>query len=647
MKILNPVVITAVILTCILNYIFGIEGLGPIDDHQFIRTIFKGEPFGAYVVPEMGRFVPLTAQEYVLASKLIAPSPILFYTINCCKIFILAFLLFCCLQYVKQHWTLLPFWAVVVLSIGFANSAARFHVGEINALALLLVFILSALISDKSKNAYLVKAASFLGLIALGLSFLYKELIFSLALTFCIAEFFRFNCNNRLRVPLRIWATLAISVAYVFVYGLWRILYTNHSYADLLSLDIWHVIGLFADNDPFIVFIVLPIALYRFILIVRNRSQHLIYDSFLAAASAYAVGFLLLQIYNTYYLLPAYGFASVGLYGLTSDRFSCFNRNFVSTSVLLLCLNNLPISISDMQILKSIANNHYKFVQFLSDWMWLNPNPSTQQRNLVLMGVSPGSGIEIIVSLRTYLESFGVPGQTFNIRFTEKSDNAAISKAYSISDESGYLPGQNDVIIFNPYQKIALPPPLFVPFFDQIYRSESEWVWPRWSALKWINACINNRLNCSQNISAGLRYSGYAAMLVKRMPKKSEQLQPLLSPSFRIGPLLLESRMRARSIKKIDVFFENTGNETWPSVGKLQEGMYVNLAYRWFNENNSLILEGSRVPLPTSILPGDRVKASLYIRTPSTPGKYRLFISPVQEGVQWFEASQVFNIECI
>lgn len=85
------------------------------------------------------------------------------------------------------------------------------------------------------------------------------------------------------------------------------------------------------------------------------------------------------------------------------------------------------------------------------------------------------------------------------------------------------------------------------------------------------------------------------------------------------------------------VLIENTGTEPWPANGHLQGAGYVNLAYRWFDDNGRMALEGDRVPFPEPLKPGDKIRIALRTKTPATSGQYRLLISPVQEGVQWFE----------
>ena len=90
---------------------------------------------------------------------------------------------------------------------------------------------------------------------------------------------------------------------------------------------------------------------------------------------------------------------------------------------------------------------------------------------------------------------------------------------------------------------------------------------------------------------------------------------------------------------------ENTGTEIWPASGTLRPGIFVNLAYRWFDKNNRVVLEGNRAPFPESMQPNDRAKVSIILKTPKKPGKYKLVISPVQEGVRWFSNDATAGIE--
>ena len=625
-------------LVVIVMWALEINGLGPIDDHRFMSTIFQGKDFGAHVKPELGRFYPLTAQEYVLAAKIFNPSSHLFGVINAIKVFLSGVLLIYCLTLTRAtHLMVAILWGVVIFSIGFANAAFRSHVSELNALILMLFFVWSTVTSDTVNQPLSTKQniAVIGGVTAFAVAFFYKELIFVCALAFGVSELFRHHRQTRTVIPRRIWALLILSTCYIVIYGLWHAIYVTKSYANFHSMATWDIIRLFAINDPFIILIVLPLTAFRICLFIRDASKHTLYDSFLIAASVYTAAYLALGIYNTYYLLPAYGFAACGVAGILA------RQPTVNAVVLVLAglfgANNLPIAISDMQAIKSTTNNHYRFVRFLSKWLWMNPPPNSQHRNLVLAGVSPGSGIEVLLSLKTFLVSLGVSERAFDVRATEPTDNPVISSFYRFATDQGYTAKVGDVLIFNPYQRVVITPPLPAPSHREVYRSGSEWVLPRWSGWRWVNFCLFSPHDCTSRISRSMRYTGYAAMVVTRLAAPT-QLIPLQAPSYRIGPLELPSRMQAGTTWKLDVLIENTGAEIWPANGTLGPGMLVHLAYRWFDESNQVALEGNRAALPEPMHPNDIAEVSMLLKIPMQPGKYKLVISPVQEGVRWFSA---------
>ena len=646
-------VVCVMSLAAITIQILSINGLGPIDDHQFIRTLFQGKSFGAYIMPELGRFLPLTSQEYVLAAKIFEPTPHLFFVLSAVKVLVCGVLLLHCLILTQaRNWTIGILWAVGIFSIGFANAAFRLQVAEINLLILTLLVVWATLVSATASQLLSKKQniAAVAGVAAIAVGFLYKELFFIFALAFGGAELLR--CYRRGQTVRRqTWALLLFGACYIGFYGVWRFIYTTGSYASFHSNATSDILFFFVGNDPFIIFVVLPLAAYRLSSIVRDANQHTVYDSFMLAGIAYGGAYLLLKIYSPYYLLPAYGFAICAVAGILASQ----SGIKIKALVLLLCalfgLNTLPTAISDMYALKSIANNHYRFVHSLSEWLLLNPLPNSQRRNLILAGVSRGDGAEILVSLRTFLVFFGVPESSFSLRATEP-DNAPNIIAFYREQEPSIFSGDNiqsaaktdDLIIFNPYQHVVMPAPLFAPSYREIYRSGSEWGLPRWRLLDWTEFCIFRRDDCISKVSESMRYTGYTAMLVTRQVA-AIRLTPVKSPSYGVGPLELPRRMRARSEQKINILIENTGTEIWPASGTLRPGSYVHVAYRWFDKNNRIVLEGRREPLPEPMQPNDWAKVSTILKTPKKRGNYKLVISPVQEGVRWFYNDSTGGIE--
>ena len=640
-------VFCAVSLVALVALALTVDGLGPIDDHQFIRTIFQGKRFGAYVMPELGRFFPLTAQEYAFAARFFEPSPFLFQLINCIKIVLCGSFLFYCLTLTNaSNFAVAALWGTVIFSIGFANSVFRYHVGEINALILILFFISTALINARATRPLSKKnnIIALTGTLAIVCAFFYKELIFVFAVAFSAAEIFRHYRQRENKSSWHLWSLFCAGICYIVMYGYWRATNSTGSYANYHSASTLDVVGLFFKNDPFIFVILLPLTSFRIFAVLLDAKRHTIYDSFLIAASSYVAAYLALGIFNTYYLLPAYGFAVCGIAGLLARRTAGTVSSAIAVLTGALALNTLPTAVSDMQTLKAIANNHYSFIRSLSEWILLNPLPNAKPRNLVLNEVNSGTGVEIIYSLKTFLTSFGVPNSAFNVKYTNVSDNKVISNAYGVDEEGIYAAGLNDVLIFNPYQQAVSPPALLTPSYLQIYRSTSDWTFPRRSVWGWFNICIIEQYDCSFGRPGDMRYTGYAALLATRLPALNQlSFAPVLTPSYRLGALVMGSRLRGGTTLSREMTIVNTGEETWPADGTLDKPMLVNLAYVWLDADGKVALEGNRASFQEPIQKNDIAKVSILIKTPDLPGKYKLLISPVQEGNKWFYPGNLSN----
>lgn len=655
---------TAIIVS-LAWWVISINGLGPIDDHQFIRTLYQGTSFSAYYSTELGRFFPLTAQEFVFASWLFDPSPRLFFGINAIKVIFLGVILHRCLILTKTNTlSIAVLWCVPLLSIGFANSAGRLHVGELNILLLTLLLIWSTLSIESSEQlrSTLERITDAASVAALVTAFFYKELVFAFALSFGAAELIRHYRLTRNIASTRLWALLIFGVFYIAGYSSWRALYCSGSYTSFQAFSILDLFLSFAGNDPFIIFIVLPLTAFRVVLIILKATPHTVYDSFLVAATTYTIAFALLGMYNTYYLLPTYGFAVCGVAGILAlPSVSISYKRVLLGAAGIFCANTLPIALSDMQSLQLIANNHDRFVHALSEWVWKNPMGNQRPRRIALVGVTPGNGIEILISLKTFLVSLGTPESSFQVMTTEPTDNRRISTfydlrnragykrekgevLYDIGKSAGYKPVKEDLLIFNPYQSVGARPPLLSPSYHEVLRSESELTIPRWSCGEWLQNSLRDPQTFKALLSANMRYSGYAALVLDRQIVQSPAV-PLQSPSYRIGPINLPSRMRCGITRQEEILIENTGKEVWPSNGTLSPGMFVNISYRWFNANNQMILEGNRTPLPEPLLLHDMAKVKVILTTPDKPGRYKLIIGPVQEGVLWFPENNAQVIE--
>lgn len=624
-------------LASAFTLILGVTSLGPIDDHRFISTLFQGQSFGFYVMPELGRFIPLTSQEYVLLAKFFGLSPHLFHVLGGLKVVVCGVLLLQCLISTgARNWTAAILWSGTIFSIGFANAAIRLQIGELNVLLLSLVFI-NAVIADQKKKDLLLGPQTNIALYgsaALVIAFFYKELTFVFALGFGALECLRYYRQGRRPFPKSIWLLIGASVSYVIFYSLWRFANTTTSYINFHGNSFTEILGLYAENDPLLIFLLLPYTIFRGILFIRQPAKQTIYDSLLYAASGYVGAYLLLGIYNTYYLLPAYGFAVCGTAGSLATHSPPRLKALLVACAGLLGVNNIPSALSDAQALKAISNNHYQFVQFLSEYLWINSEPEFGPRKLVLKSVNPGSGIEIIASLKAFLKSFGTADSAYEIVTTEPSNNAAISAYFGVESKRGYVPAKGDLVLFNPYQNVTTPPPLLTPSYDQVYRSDNEWTSPRWTAWDWVTCTFIDR-NCSLKAASEMRYTGYAALLTKHTPGPL-QARAVESPSFQLGPLHIAAKMRAGSSSSLDTLISNSGQEAWAADGTTTSTAVVHISFVWLSADGHVALEGNRAILTETLGPGEKAKVKLIITTPTLPGNYRLVISPVQEGVKWF-----------
>ena len=97
---------------------------------------------------------------------------------------------------------------------------------------------------------------------------------------------------------------------------------------------------------------------------------------------------------------------------------------------------------------------------------------------------------------------------------------------------------------------------------------------------------------------------------------------------------------------RIVVNSKNQGDTHWICLGdflgsgamNLGEGGYVSLGVKLFAENGELIDDNyGRGPFSCNVAPGNEAKVTALLRAPKTPGKFRLKLDLVDEGITWFE----------
>ena len=85
----------------------------------------------------------------------------------------------------------------------------------------------------------------------------------------------------------------------------------------------------------------------------------------------------------------------------------------------------------------------------------------------------------------------------------------------------------------------------------------------------------------------------------------------------------------------IDVDVANTGARAWPAQGQHR----VALSYHWRDPTTgtSAVFEGERTALPRDMPPGDAARLTARVVAPDAPGRYRLQLQMVHEGITWFD----------
>lgn len=108
----------------------------------------------------------------------------------------------------------------------------------------------------------------------------------------------------------------------------------------------------------------------------------------------------------------------------------------------------------------------------------------------------------------------------------------------------------------------------------------------------------------------------------------------------RILPDQLPTLLRAGIPATVGVTVHNESDAVWFPAREVPGLFQVNLAYHWRAlDGAEVVADGVRTPLPGRVAPGGSVALRMTILPPPSPGRYRLVLDLVQEGVAWF-ASQ-------
>jgi hypothetical protein len=136
-------------------------------------------------------------------------------------------------------------------------------------------------------------------------------------------------------------------------------------------------------------------------------------------------------------------------------------------------------------------------------------------------------------------------------------------------------------------------------------------------------------------LAKSINYTLYS-MLPSSVAPSSE---PLSSDGFR-ARIRVEnppSTLKAGTKATLSVLVKNLSSAVWPALGEADTNRNaVGLRDRWIASDGRVNESDDRIRFPYDLEPGDTAGVHLEITAPEVPGKYRLQLDVVQEGVAWF-----------
>ena len=279
--------------------------------------------------------------------------------------------------------------------------------------------------------------------------------------------------------------------------------------------------------------------------------------------------------------------------------------------------------------------------------------PAGARPGIFLVGVGRGGGVEIYVSLVENLKFKGVSSERFDLKSDLPIDNPhifahfrSLLDAYSAyRDEAPERPRKGDYLIVTPWA--SLPREHLEGLserFDPVFRTKGSLALPDLSLTRPLNALSWDgvmgflhqlrRPTWSQS-----EFVVYSVAVQCNGPVTVTEPAPLSdfaqSSSLRSRPV--ERNLKPRQQIRLALRVSNPGTQPWPVTTMITSGRWVHLSYHWVNEAGADVIEGARQVLPCGLRPQEETATGLTVTAPGQPGRYRLRLSLVQEGVAWFD----------
>jgi len=401
--------------------------LGPTDDFVFLRTLQQGKPllyysssFPYYDMYKIGRFSPLTAMEYNLVGLFSrSPDPAWYYAIHAIQLLAFLVLMVALLRSLKlsYRWSCLIA-ALLTLLPGFTFTWFRLQMTEHDVLIAFLVFLL-AYLAEREKH----RLSTFLvTLTAANIALYYKETAFIAIGAFALAHQLLSRPPERLNLR-RLDLLLIVSVLfYLFLYAVLilpggGILSYGKDAQSFLAVTFKNFLNYTFVSDSFLMLVIVPLALWRFIVLLRRRAEpEPIADALLFASVAYIAGFALLRFSSVYYFLPLYALALPAAFWLLRQKQYRKRGWKILIAVTIFCtaVNTIPLGLHQLTYYKYQSVNFNRALDtIIAD---ARTRPAHARANIFLAGLNRGSGNWTYFIVSEFLQAKGLRADQFDLR---------------------------------------------------------------------------------------------------------------------------------------------------------------------------------------------------------------------------------------
>lgn len=383
---------------------------GIIDDHSLTTTLLIGKNIPFFIMPDIGRYYPLDAQELNVLTFLFSPSPKVFYVFNALCLILVAILL------VKTFYIFFsPYFKnvksvsyiavlIILVSPAFLTSWLRLFVPERMEFVFLSIFLYSyAVLYTRSTRKYLFYSCVCVcsSLIAL----FYKETAFILIGAFAFFHIvFRhlsgeriFKIDVLLLLNCLIW--IACYIFFVILQKNTQGVYGDSPYNRLFVFLKDFVI--YSLNDPLATAGVFSCLVFRILMVgTRQIKINPLYDSMLIASGFFVLSYIYLGISNVHYLLPAYIFVIPCIFITLKTMWNLFSKILVCVTTIVFLLNCIPLSLYSYMNYRFGSQNFQNMLFYLQKYQG--------NKNVYLEGVNRASGGEVYVSLSEWVNFYKI-----------------------------------------------------------------------------------------------------------------------------------------------------------------------------------------------------------------------------------------------